>query len=161
LSHGTFRQEGNKSCREYPGEQVGSSCGDAVSGSDRFRHQLLGVGAALPARPKVAGELHLGAFQQAFAVAAPVSVGSAGRIPVEVLTDRYGGRAMFALVSLATIVPTLYLGYFGQHSFVALVIGGFFLGLRGTAFAAGVPFANAWFPRIVEVWRWVCSAREW
>jgi MFS transporter, NNP family, nitrate/nitrite transporter len=27
-----------------------------------------------------------------------------------------------------------------------LLIGGFFLGVAGTAFAVGVPFVNAWFP---------------
>jgi NNP family nitrate/nitrite transporter-like MFS transporter len=34
----------------------------------------------------------------------------------------------------------------GQDSLTALLIGGFFLGIGGTAFAVGVPFVNAWFP---------------
>ena len=48
-------------------------------------------------------------------MAVPVVVGSLGRIPVGALTDRFGGRVMFPLVSLATIVPVLYLGLFGQR----------------------------------------------
>ena len=40
----------------------------------------------------------------ALLVAVPVIVGSLGRIPVGSLTDRFGGRAMFPLVSAATIV---------------------------------------------------------
>jgi NNP family nitrate/nitrite transporter-like MFS transporter len=90
--------------------------------------------------------LHLSAFQQALLVAVPVVVGSVGRIPVGALTDRYGGRAMFPLVSIVTIAPVLFLGLGGHSSLTALLIGGFFLGIGGTAFAVGVPFVNAWFP---------------
>jgi NNP family nitrate/nitrite transporter-like MFS transporter len=90
--------------------------------------------------------LHLTPFQQALLVAVPVVVGSVGRIPVGALTDRYGGRVMFPLISLTTIVPVLYLGLFGHDALTALLVGGFFLGIGGTAFAVGVPFVNAWFP---------------
>jgi NNP family nitrate/nitrite transporter-like MFS transporter len=90
--------------------------------------------------------LSLSGSQQALLVAVPVIVGSLGRIPVGGLTDRFGGRVMFPLVSVATIVPVLFIGLAGQRSFVALLIGGFFLGVGGTIFAVGVPFVNAWFP---------------
>src|SRR6476619_568440 len=90
--------------------------------------------------------LHLTPFQQALLVAVPVVVGSLGRIPVGALTDRFGGRVMFPIVSLATVVPVLYLGLFGHSSLTSLLVGGFFLGIAGTAFAVGVPFVSAWFP---------------
>ncbi|MFE9689621.1 MFS transporter [Micromonospora sp. NPDC005806] len=99
-----------------------------------------------PLAPKFKEALHLTSFQQALLVAVPVVVGSLGRIPVGALTDRYGGRVMFPLVSLATIVPVLYLGLAGHASLAGLLVGGFFLGIGGTAFAIGVPFVNAWFP---------------
>ena len=82
----------------------------------------------------------------ALLVAVPVIVGSLGRIPVGALTDVYGGRVMFPLVSAATIVPILFIGFLGLGSYGALLLGGFFLGIGGTAFAVGVPFVNAWFP---------------
>jgi MFS transporter, NNP family, nitrate/nitrite transporter len=82
----------------------------------------------------------------ALLVAVPVIVGSLGRIVVGALTDRFGGRLMFPLVSAATIVPILFIGIFAQTSYWALIFGGFFLGVAGTAFAVGVPFVNAWFP---------------
>ncbi|WP_227464255.1 MFS transporter [Nocardioides lijunqiniae] len=82
----------------------------------------------------------------ALLVAVPVVVGSLGRIVVGALTDRYGGRVMFPLVSLATIVPILFIAFFALDSYVLLLVGGFFLGIGGTAFAVGVPFVNAWFP---------------
>ncbi|HET6741670.1 MAG TPA: MFS transporter [Kribbella sp.] len=82
----------------------------------------------------------------ALLVAVPVLVGSVGRIPVGALTDRYGGRVMFPAVSAVTILPILFIGVFALHSYAALLVGGFFLGIGGTAFAVGVPFVNAWFP---------------
>ncbi|GAA3861413.1 NarK/NasA family nitrate transporter [Saccharothrix violaceirubra] len=99
-----------------------------------------------PLGPLFKEDLKLSAFQQALLVAVPVVVGSVGRIPVGALTDRFGGRVMFPLVSAVTIVPVLFLGTIGHGSLAALLIGGFFLGLGGTAFAVGVPFVNAWFP---------------
>lgn len=82
----------------------------------------------------------------ALLVAIPVVVGSLGRIVVGALTDKFGGRVMFPLVSAATIVPIAFIGLLGLGSYGALLLGGFFLGIGGTAFAVGVPFVNAWFP---------------
>jgi MFS transporter, NNP family, nitrate/nitrite transporter len=79
-------------------------------------------------------------------VAVPVLVGSLGRIPIGALTDRYGARLMFPLVSAITIVPVLFVGLVGQYTYGTLLIGGFFLGIAGTTFAIGVPHVNAWFP---------------
>jgi NNP family nitrate/nitrite transporter-like MFS transporter len=90
--------------------------------------------------------LHLTPFQQSLLVAVPVVVGSLGRIPVGALTDRFGGRVMFPIISLVTAIPVLYLGLIGHSSLAALLVGGFFLGIAGTAFAVGVPFVSAWFP---------------
>ena len=68
----------------------------------------------------------------ALLVAVPVIVGSLGRIVVGALTDRYGGLVMFPIVSAATIVPVLFIGFFAQTSYAALLFGGFFLGVAGT-----------------------------
>jgi NNP family nitrate/nitrite transporter-like MFS transporter len=79
-------------------------------------------------------------------VAVPVIVGSLGRIVVGALTDRYGGRVMFPLVSVVSIVPVLFIAFFALGSYTLMLVGGFFLGIAGTAFAVGVPFVSAWFP---------------
>jgi MFS transporter, NNP family, nitrate/nitrite transporter len=63
-----------------------------------------------------------------------------------VLADRFGGRVMFPAVSFLTVLPVLYLGLYGQDSLSSLLVGGFFLGIAGTAFAVGVPLVNSWFP---------------
>ena len=100
-----------------------------------------------PLGPKLKDSLHLTSFQQALIVAVPVIVGALGRIPVGALTDRLGGRVMFPAVSFATIIPVLYLGLSGHSSLAGLLVGGFFLGIGGSAFAVGVPFVNAWFAK--------------
>ncbi|MER6674109.1 MFS transporter [Streptomyces sp. NPDC000983] len=131
------------------------SHGAAVSGRAWLMLGLATVGFAVnfwawallsPLGPRFKDGLDLTSFEQSLLVAVPVVVGSLGRIPVGALTDRFGGRVMFPIVSAATIVPVLYLGLAGHSSLTALLIGGFFLGIGGTAFAVGVPFVNAWFP---------------
>lgn len=99
-----------------------------------------------PLGPLFQESLALSSFELALLVAVPVVVGSLGRIPVGALTDRFGGRVMFPAISAITIVPVLFLGFVGHATYAGLLIGGFFLGLGGTAFAVGVPVVNAWFP---------------
>ncbi len=134
---------------------------DATTAPETTRHPSQGVMLALatigfavnfwawallsPLGPKLKDSLHLTSFQQALIVAVPVIVGALGRIPVGALTDRLGGRVMFPAVSFAAIIPVLYLGLTGHDSLAGLLVGGFFLGIAGTAFAVGVPFVNAWF----------------
>ncbi len=98
-----------------------------------------------PLGPRLKDSLHLSSFQQALLVAVPVVIGSVGRIPVGALTDRFGGRIMFPLVSFVTMIPVLFLGLVGHSNLGMLLVGGFFLGIAGTAFAVGVPFVSAWF----------------
>jgi NNP family nitrate/nitrite transporter-like MFS transporter len=90
-------------------------------------------------------KLSLSSFQQSLMVAVPVLVGSIGRVPVGALTDRFGAKTMFPLVTVLTIVPVLLL-IVVKDSYAGLVVVGFFLGLGGTTFAIGVPLVNSWFP---------------
>lgn len=98
-----------------------------------------------PLAPDVGQRLGLEPVTQALLVALPVIIGSVGRIPVGSLTDRYGARVMFTLLSVATVVPVLLVGLF-PDSLAMLMVSGVLLGLGGTTFAIGVPAVNAWFP---------------
>ncbi|MBW5425628.1 MFS transporter [Streptomyces sp. BG9H] len=89
--------------------------------------------------------LGLSSFEQSLLVAVPVIVGSLGRVPVGALTDRYGARLMFPLVSALTIVPVLLI-IPARNSYLAMLAVGFLLGLGGTTFAIGIPLVNSWFP---------------
>jgi NNP family nitrate/nitrite transporter-like MFS transporter len=96
-----------------------------------------------PLGPGIKERLGLSFAAQSLLVAVPVVVGSLGRIPVGALTDRFGGRIMFPLVTLATIVPVLTLTV--VESYWAIVVTGFFLGIGGTTFAIGVPHVSGWY----------------
>ncbi|QRZ62065.1 nitrate/nitrite transporter [Rothia sp. ZJ932] len=84
--------------------------------------------------------------QRSLLIATPVIVGSLARIPVGALTDRYGGRIMFTIMLTFTGLMVLVTGLVGQMgSFPLLLLVAFFLGVGGSIFAVGIPFASAWF----------------
>ena len=97
-----------------------------------------------PLAPAYKEELGLSAVRTSVLIAVPVLVGALGRIVVGALTDRYGGRVRFAVVTLSTVLPVLFLSRVSSYGL--LVLGGFVLGVGGTGFAVGVPHCNAWFP---------------
>jgi NNP family nitrate/nitrite transporter-like MFS transporter len=113
-----------------------------------------------PLGPGLKEKLGLSFAAQSLLVAVPVIVGSLGRIPVGALTDKFGARVMFPIVSLATIVPVLTLAYV-QSSYWAMIVVGFFLGIGGTAFAVGVPHVSAWYPPARRGSPSVCSGWAW
>lgn len=91
--------------------------------------------------------MDLTSAQTSVLVAMPVLVGSIGRIPVGVLTDRFGGRLLFALVALATVPAILLVALAGSlDAYVFLVAAALLLGVAGTVFAVGIPFVSQWYP---------------
>src|SRR5205823_29357 len=84
----------------------------------------------------------LSGTQAALLVVVPVLLGSLARIPAGMLTDRFGGRAIFpslmVLVAIAAIVIPQ------TSSYEALLAGAFFLGLAGSSFAVGVGYVSGW-----------------
>ncbi len=99
------------------------------------------VSAMMPILRKALG---LTPVQASVAIAVPVLLGSLGRIPLGMLTDRYGGRRVFTGVLAASAVAALAMGWVG--SYTALVVIGFFLGIALASFAVGVGFSSGWYP---------------
>src|SRR5215208_2355711 len=97
-----------------------------------------------PLAPRYQELLGLSPLAVSVMVAVPVIVGSLGRIPLGALTDRYGGRIVFAALSFVVIAPVVFLAF--ATAYPALLAGGFLLGMAGASFAVGVPFVSAWFP---------------
>lgn len=90
-------------------------------------------------------QLALSSVSLSLLVAAPVLVGSLARIPFGLLADRYGGRIIFAVVCL--ISSGAVAGLSVAASYNSLLLAAFGLGTAGAAFAVGVPYVNAWFPK--------------
>ncbi len=98
-----------------------------------------------PLGPDLQDQLGLSETELALTVAVPVLLGSLMRIPLGVLTDRYGGRRVFTALMAFTPIPLAGLALFND-SWGAVLAFGFLLGFAGASFAVGVPFVNRWYP---------------
>jgi nitrate/nitrite transporter NarK len=66
-------------------------------------------------------------------------------IPLGILTDKFGGRAVFTLLLLTLTVP-LFAGYFAQGYYAFLLLGSLF-GLGGASFVVGNAHVASWYPK--------------
>src|SRR5262245_39191637 len=86
----------------------------------------------------------LTASQTALLVAVPVLLGSLARLPMGMLTDRFGGRVVFtgllAFSSLAVFAVPL------TGSYGSLLVEAFLVGMAGSSFAVGAAFVSRWTP---------------
>ena len=102
-------------------------------------------GLVAPLAPQFQKLYELSNTQISIVIATPVILGSLFRIPLGLLTDRFGGRGVFTGLMLVVVVPVVFIGFLGG-SFGGLLLWGFFLGLAGASFAVGIPFVSKWFP---------------
>ncbi|WP_373377507.1 nitrate/nitrite transporter [Cupriavidus nantongensis] len=77
--------------------------------------------------------------------ATPVLSGSLIRVPLGLWTDRFGGRIVFFVLMLATVVPIWLISY--ATTLWQLLVLGLFVGLAGGSFSVGTPYVARWFPR--------------
>ncbi len=97
-----------------------------------------------PLAPTFQKTYGLSNLQISMVIAAPVLLGSLGRIPLGTLTDRYGGRRVFTVVLALQAIPLILAGL--TSGYMGLLLAAIPLGLGGAAFAVGVPFVSRWFP---------------
>lgn len=74
----------------------------------------------------------------------PVLTGSLLRLPVGVLADRFGGRAVLTGLMLLAAVPMYCVSM--ADGFWSFLWTGLGFGLVGASFAAGVAYVSAWYP---------------
>jgi NNP family nitrate/nitrite transporter-like MFS transporter len=94
--------------------------------------------------PIIKKNLALSPIQVSIAVAIPVLLGSLGRIPLGILTDKHGGRLMFSIVMFLAIIPAFLMGWVG--SYWQLILCGFFIGIALASFSVGAGFVSGWYP---------------
>lgn len=78
-------------------------------------------------------------------IGTPVLTGALVRLPVGVLTDKYGGKPIYAIVMLLSASAAWFTSY--ADTFWQFVAGGLGFGLAGTSFAVGIAYTSVWFPR--------------
>ena len=97
-----------------------------------------------PLAPGFQAEYGLTNTQISMVIAAPVLLGSLGRIPAGALSDRFGGRRVFAGLLAIQVIPLLLMGL--TRSYTSLLAVALLIGIAGTGFAVGIPLVSRWFP---------------
>ncbi|OAV02662.1 MFS transporter [Moraxella catarrhalis] len=87
--------------------------------------------------------LDLNETQFGLLAATPVLTGSLVRLPLGIMTDKYGGRIVFFVLMLATVLPIFLMGYADQYWQFLLL--GLFVGLAGGSFSVGIAYVAKWF----------------
>jgi NNP family nitrate/nitrite transporter-like MFS transporter len=77
-------------------------------------------------------------------ISVPVLTGSLLRLPLGILTDKFGGRLVTSVLHLIVAVPCFLIA--GADSYNAFAFYAFLMGLAGTSFAVGIAWNAAWFP---------------
>jgi MFS transporter, NNP family, nitrate/nitrite transporter len=99
------------------------------------------VSATMPVLKK---QFHLAPVQASIAMAIPVLLGSLGRIPLGLLTDRLGGRRVFTWTMIFSVAAALLMGK--VETYPQLLLFGFFTGIALASFSVGVAFVSGWYP---------------
>ena len=116
-----------------------------VLGTGAFALCFAVFGSMSAMMPIISKHMALSPVQKSIAIALPVLLGSLGRIPLGILTDRFGGRMSFqpgdavlhrARISDGTVSATTR----------SLLTYGFFIGVALASFSVGVRFVTGWYP---------------
>ncbi|GAB4348503.1 MAG: nitrate/nitrite transporter [Gammaproteobacteria bacterium] len=78
-------------------------------------------------------------------VATPILTGSVMRLPVGMLTDKFGGRIVYFILMLSMIIPLWFIGSATQYW--QFLILGFFVGIAGASFSVGIAYTARWFTK--------------
>lgn len=90
-------------------------------------------------------QLDLSETQFGLLAAMPVLTGSLVRVPLGLWTDRFGGRIVFFLLMLCTVIPIWLMSY--ATAYWHFLVIGMFVGLAGGSFSVGTPYVARWFPK--------------
>lgn len=89
--------------------------------------------------------LGLNETQTMILAATPVLSGSLIRVPLGIWTDKYGGRMVFFVLMIATVIPIYMMQY--ATAYWHFIVIGLFIGLAGGSFSVGTPYVARWFER--------------
>ena len=75
----------------------------------------------------------------------PILSGSVFRLPIGILTDKFGGKIVFSALLLLCSIPLFVLPF--ADTFWSFAVLSFLFGLVGTSFAVGIGFTSVWYPQ--------------
>jgi NNP family nitrate/nitrite transporter-like MFS transporter len=123
--------------------QTGNSF-QLMLGTGAFAFCFAVFGSVSAMMPIIRKQLELKPIQVSVAIAIPVLLGSIGRIPLGMLTDRFGGRLIFSIVMICSVVPAMLMGFVSEYW--QLVSCGLLIGIALASFSVGVAFVSGWYP---------------
>lgn len=91
------------------------------------------------------GIFHWSVVQVGWLLGIPILTGSIMRLPIGILTDKFGGKYVFSLLLLLSSIPLFLLPY--ADSFFMFAVLSFFFGMVGTSFAVGIGYTSIWYPK--------------
>jgi len=78
-------------------------------------------------------------------VATPVLTGSLIRLPLGMWTDKFGGRIVFFVLMLVTVIPIWMIEH--ATEFWQFLVIGLFVGLAGGSFSVGIAYCARWYEK--------------
>lgn len=97
-----------------------------------------------PLAAHIAHAFNLTISERTLLLATPVLLGSILRIPVGILSDRFGGKKVYIILMLLLLIPVYMVPR--VHSYGVLLFLAFLIGISGTSFAVGIAYSTVWFP---------------
>ncbi|WP_373888574.1 MFS transporter [Massilia genomosp. 1] len=91
----------------------------------------------------IKAQLGLNETEFGLLAATPVLSGSLVRVPLGIWTDRFGGRIVFFILMLSTVLPIWLISY--ATAYWHFLVLGLFAGLAGGSFSVGTPYVARWF----------------
>ena len=93
----------------------------------------------------IKANLGLNETQFGLLAATPILTGSLFRLPLGMLTDKVGGRIVFFVLMLSTVVPIWLISIATEYWHFLLL--GLFVGVAGASFSVGIAYVARWFPK--------------
>ena len=87
--------------------------------------------------------LDLSETQFGLLAATPVLTGSLVRLPLGMMTDKYGGKVVLFALMMACVVPIFLMSY--ANAYWQFLVLGLFAGLAGGSFSVGIAYVAKWF----------------
>ena len=102
--------------------------------------------------------LNLSDTQFGLLAATPILTGSILRLPLGMMTDKFGGRPVYFWLMASVIIP-LFLISKATEYWQFLVLG-LFVGVAGASFAVGIAYTSRWFSKETDTNRKIRDETE-
>lgn len=93
---------------------------------------------------RIQKELGLNDTEFGLLIGTPILTGAVSRLFIGVLSDRFGGRKVMALVMFTAAAAAFLLSY--ARTYPEFLFAALFMGVAGGSFASGVAYVARWFP---------------